>query len=418
MVNDTVLAMHAQEAPFLWGSRARAIGEAHYTLDALVRLDDRLHAHLEGLQVDAEAGWRQSRMALASIDAGVVFMIGALAFRSESVDRVRDAFAAASAWPAGHRPLTSALAWHDDEVSRYWCRQLLRSAAPEHRRLAINASRQQRHVTPAEAVDAMADVDPRVRASGARAAGECGLTDAVDATRGLLQDQDDNCRFWASWSLTLLGEHDGLQALTSYCKHPATAWRSVQLVLRALPLERGRDVVRRLTATPAARKLAIGATGVIGDPQAIPWLLAQMEDPDLARMAAEAFSGITGLDLVRDDLAKDAPDDEAGDSSEPDEAAAQVEWIPPSHEDSLPWPDVDKLKHWWNQHKADFPPGQRHLCGQPVSAGQAVRVLMAGRQRDRASAALELALLRPGVPLFDVHARGRLQRRRMTPWSS
>lgn len=418
MVNDTVLAMHAQEAPFLWGSRDRAIGEAHYTLDALVRLDDRLHAHLEGLQVDAQAGWRQARMALASIDAGVVFMIGALAFRSESVDQVRDAFAAASAWPDGHRPLTSALAWHDDEISRYWRSQLLKAAAPEHRRVAIDASRQQRCVTPTEAVEAMADADARVRAAGARAVGECGLTGAVGATRGLLQDHDGNCRFWAAWSLTLLSERDGLQTLTSCCEQPATAWRSVQLVLRALPLERGRDVIRRLTVIPDARKLAIGATGVIGDPQAIPWLLAQMEAPDLARMAAEAFSSITGLDLVRDDLAKDVPDDEAGDSSQQDKAAAQVEWTPPSHEDSLPWPDVDKLKHWWSQHKADFTFGQRHLCGQPVSAGQAIHVLTTGRQRDRASAAIELALLRPGAPLFDVHARGRLQRRRMTPWSS
>jgi uncharacterized protein (TIGR02270 family) len=418
MVNDAVLAMHAQEAPFLWGSRDRAVGEAHYTLDALVRLDDRLHAHLEGLQVDAEAGWRQARKALASIDAGVVFMIGALAFRSESVDRVRDAFAAASAWPDGRRPLTSALAWHDDEVSRYWIRQLLKAAAPEHRRLAIDASRLQRGVTPAEAVEAMTDTDAQVRAAGAKAVGECGLTGAVGATRRLLQDHDDNCRFWAAWSLTLLGERDGLQTLRSCCEHSVTAWRSVQLILRALPLEQGRDVIRRLTATQDARKLAIGATGAIGDPQAIPWLLAQMGDPDLARMAAESFSCITGLDIVRDDMAKDAPDDGAGDSSEQDDAVAQIEWIPSSHEDSLPWPDVDKLKHWWHQHKAEFTPGQRHLCGQPVSVNQAVHVLMAGRQRDRASAALELALLRPGTSLFNVHARGRLQRRQMAPWNS
>jgi len=146
--------------------------------------------------------------------------------------------------------------------------------------------------------------------------------------------------------------------------------------------------------------------------------LAQMGDPDLARMAAESFSCITGLDIVRDDMAKDAPDDGAGDSSEQDDAVAQIEWIPSSHEDSLPWPDVDKLKHWWHQHKAEFTPGQRHLCGQPVSVNQAVHVLMAGRQRDRASAALELALLRPGTSLFNVHARGRLQRRQMAPWNS
>ncbi|MDH0865774.1 TIGR02270 family protein [Mitsuaria sp. GD03876] len=422
MTNEAVLAMHAEEAPFLWASRDHAVQAAHYTLDALVRLDDRVQAHLEGLQVDAGAGARHARRALATLDAGTVFMVGALAFQGDEPDRVRDAFAAASGLPDGRRPLASALAWQDDAASRRWRDRLLTSSSPQARRVAMDASRLCRSTTVAEVLDALADRDAHVRAAGARAAGECRLEGAIGALRALLRDADDLCRFRAAWSLTLLHDADGLAALIPFCEHPAVAWGAIELSLRVLSLERGRELARRLAGAPFARALVIGATGVIGDPQALPWLLGQMNDPAVARVAGEAFSGITGVDLDRDDLSKDAPDIDdaqaADDAQASDAVDDDIAAMPPRHQDSLPWPDVDKLKAWWDQHRDEFHPGQRHLCGQPVSAAQARRVLKQGRQRDRAAAALELSLLEPSTVLFDVRARGRLQRKRMAPWSS
>ena len=67
------------------------------------------------------------------------------------------------------------------------------------------------------------------------------------------------------------------------------------------------QVTRRLAGAPFGRALMIGATGVVGDPQALPWLLGQMNDPVVARIAGEAFSGITGVDLERDGVAVRKP---------------------------------------------------------------------------------------------------------------
>ncbi|MBO9685060.1 TIGR02270 family protein [Roseateles chitosanitabidus] len=419
MTNEAVLAMHAEEAPFLWASRDHAVQAAHYTLDALVRLDDRVQAHLEGLQVDADAGARHARRALATLDVGTVFMGGALAFQGDEPDRVRDAFAAASGVPDGHRPLASALAWQDDGASRRWRERLLKSSSPQARRVAVDASRLCRSTTVAEVLEALDDRDPQVRAAGARAAGECRLAGAIGPLRARLQDGDDRCRFWTAWSLTLLDDADGLAALIPFCEHPPVAWRAIELSLRVLSLERGRELTRRLAGAPFGRALMIGATGVVGDPQALPWLLGQMNDPVVARIAGEAFSGITGVDLERDDLSKDAPDlEDADEAPTSDTVDADGAGMPPRHQDSLSWPDVDKLKAWWDRHRDEFRPGQRHLCGQPVSVAQALHVLKHGRQRERAAAALELSLLEPSTVLFDVRARGRLQRKRMAPWSS
>jgi hypothetical protein len=48
VVNRDVVSQHAEEAAFLWALRTRAIGEPHYSLQDLARLDERVEAHLDG----------------------------------------------------------------------------------------------------------------------------------------------------------------------------------------------------------------------------------------------------------------------------------------------------------------------------------------------------------------------------------
>ena len=50
-----------------------------------------------------------------------------------------------------------------------------------------------------------------------------------------------------------------------------------------------------------ARLVVVGA-GVHGDPVVVPWLIEKMRHPALARVAGEAFSMITGVDLVKEQI--------------------------------------------------------------------------------------------------------------------
>ena len=50
--------------------------------------------------------------------------------------------------------------------------------------------------------------------------------------------------------------------------------------------------------------------------------------------------------------------------------------------------------------------GTRYLCGKPTSEGQCQHVLRSGYQRQRAAAAIEFAMMKPGQPLFEVRAPG------------
>ena len=44
-------------------------------------------------------------------------------------------------------------------------------------------------------------------------------------------------------------------------------------------------------------------------------------------------------------------------------------------DEDLPWPDPALVADWWGRNKANFPAGQRLICGQPVSREACMRVL-------------------------------------------
>ena len=419
MVNGTVVALHAEELPFLWATRDRAVGEAHYTLDSLRRLDDRVQAHLEGLRAADTTGWRLARARLENPEPGAIFSLGALAFCGTSRDQAHAALVAADATAGGARGLLSALAWIDRERAWPWTQLLLQARLPSHRGLAVSALGLLRAAQPDELLPALADGDEALRAQALRTAGECRLQALAEPARDLLQDADEHCRFRAAWALTLLGDAQGIEALLGFGAEPGP-WTHAALALglRAAPLPRARETVRQLARHPRAQRLAVLATGVLGDPQALPWLLDRMADPLLSRLAGEAFSAIAGVDLAYEDLALEAPEPPDEPELAEDEASVADDDLPPAHDDSLPWPDAPKLAAWWQVRKPSLASGQRYLCGEPVSVETALHVLRHGRQRDRAAAALELALLQSGKPLFDVKARGRAQWRSLAAWSS
>ena len=77
----------------------------------------------------------------------------------------------------------------------------------------------------------------------------------------------------------------------------------------------------------------------------------------------------------------------------------------------LPWPDPARVKKWWQGASGGFSAGSRYLLGKPINPDSLREVLRVGRQRQRAAAAMELAMLNPGEALFEVRAPAVRQRR-------
>jgi uncharacterized protein (TIGR02270 family) len=146
----------------------------------------------------------------------------------------------------------------------------------------------------------------------------------------------------------------------------------------------------------------IRATGVIGDPLYIPWLIKRMAEPATARLAVEAFSMIIGLDLACRDLDRRPPADfQPGlNDDTTDENVAPVE------DKNLPQPDPARIGGWWAANRARFSVGTAYFLGAPKAAAYWLQALSDACH----AVALELATRQPDKAMFEVRARGRLQR--------
>jgi uncharacterized protein (TIGR02270 family) len=150
------------------------------------------------------------------------------------------------------------------------------------------------------------------------------------------------------------------------------------------------------------KRTVIQATGIIGDPGSVPWLIKQMEDAEVARVAGESFSMITGVDIAYDDLEGEWPEGfEAGPTDNPEDENVDMD-----PDEDLPWPEPKLIHGWWEENNTRFQAGQRYLLARLLDGGNLRWVLINGQQRQRCAAALELALLEKDSPLFETGAPG------------
>jgi uncharacterized protein (TIGR02270 family) len=399
-----VVTQHAEEASFLWLLRHAAVSRPHYSLADLSKLDSRVEAHLDGLRIAGESGWRVVQETLSFEESCDLFAAGSLAFESGNRDWIDFVLESAAEKPEVISGVISALGWLAYEQAQSHIQTLVSSSLPILRAVGIAASAIHR-VDPGMILgEAISDRDPSVRARALRAVGELGRVDLLPRMRGGLTDSDQGARFAAAWSVTLLSPNlDSLTLLRTIAESPGPfSSKAQQMAIRRMDLTSAKAWQAWFSRRKERMRIAIAAGGAVGDPEYVPWLIEQMNFPVLARVAGEAFTMITGIDLAYDDLEKNAPEGfEAGPTENPEDE--NVDMDPDEH---LPWPDPALIQKWWTKNKSQFQNGTRYLLGKPMSIEWLREVLRIGRQRQRAAAALELAIRQPGRPLFEVRAPG------------
>jgi uncharacterized protein (TIGR02270 family) len=404
MIIEDIVTQHAEEASFLWFLRSLAVDAPHYSLADLAELDDRVEAHLDGLRIAADAGWTICKEALAQEEPGEVFAAAALAFESGMEDRINVVLEAACPDPELSGGIVSAIGWLPYEQVRNYITSLLKSKDPSHQRIGLAASAVNRKDPGKAIVDALNGKDLSLKARAHRAVGELGRVDLFSVVKRQLAAEDKDCRFWAGWSSVLLGDRaDGLALLKAVATSDSPfRERALNLALRVMDDASAQTWLKELAQHPEWIRYAVIGAGVVGNPVRIPWLIEQMEVPELARVAGEAFSMITGIDIAYEDLEGEWPEGfEAGPTESPDDEDVELD-----PDEDLPWPDPTLIGEWWDKNKGAFRSGTRYLLGQPISRQNLQQSLRKGFQRQRAAAALELAILQPGRPIFEVRAPG------------
>jgi uncharacterized protein (TIGR02270 family) len=400
-----ILSQHAEEAAFLWLLRANAVRAPHFLLKDLTRLDNRVEAHLDGLRVAGSDGWELCNAALAEKpEPGAVFAAAVLAFESGEAARLLAILKPAMQSPVALGAVVSALGWLPYPVVEPHVKSLIEGDSPPPRRLGIAAAAIHRQIPGWQVEAALTTKDPLIRARGFRAAGELGRADWLPLVQKGFNDADDRAKFWAAWSAGLLGkDHRPIEILRGLVEaYSPFRERAIQIIFRRLDLPAANSWRERLGNNPTLGRLAVMGAGIIGDPVAVPWLIEKMRVPKLARVAGEALSLITGVHISYDKLEGKKPDGfEDGPTESPKEDHVAL-----GSDDNLYWPEPNLVAAWWKQNQGRFKAGTRHLLGKPISPESVMVALKNGYQRQRAAAALELALLTPGKPLFEVRASG------------
>jgi uncharacterized protein (TIGR02270 family) len=407
---DEMIGEHVAEASFVWLQRCYAVQAPDCSLQQLADLDERLDAHIDGLRVAGDAGWAQATVAL-DIDTAEDFFPASVLALEAADDRFDDIVRRMEDAPGVVKGVISALGWVEPSCLSGRVMSLLADPSPSRQLLGVAACGLHRK-DPGPALDPLlASPAAPVRARAVRTAGELGRTDLLPQVLEALADTKRDVRFWAAWSAVLLGDRGkALGELAECALRPGLRQLAAfRLALQAMSLEKGHELLKRLEAVGEAQRLRIAGAGIVGVARYLPWLVDQMANPTLARVAGEAFVNVTGADFNQEGLEVPPPQDfQEGPTEDPaDEDVAVPEDI------GLPWPDKAKIEKWWGENGARFEPGTRYFMGAPVTREHCAGVLKNGCQRQRILAAHYLCLIEPGTALFNTSARVRHQQRRL-----
>ena len=359
---------------------------------------------MDGLRVAGPHGWAILKEVLKLEEAGEIFAASVIAFESGDPKRTDLVLEAGTASPELSRGLTSAIGWLPPKKADRLIKALLASPSTTRRRIGVAGAAIRRLDFEKGFLDAVRENDPLLRGRSLLAIAQLGMARHAALFSSYLSAVDPAIGYAAAWGGTLIsGDPAALSALQAFATVPGRKARGA-LVLAARRLTPSAAAVWRekLAARPETLRQAVIAAGAAGDPAAVPWLLDQMPNPLVARVAGEALSIITGVDLAYQDFDANKPEGfEGGPNDDPKD-----ENIAPDPDEDLPWPHPARLRVWWDGQKSRFASGRRYLAGKEISAASAQEVLRSGRQRQRAAAALELAIHRPGTPLVEVRAPG------------
>jgi len=400
-----IISQFADEAAFLWVLRSGAVGAPHFSLRDLMQLDERLEAHIDGLRVAGEAGWDISKNALDSKYAETIFPMAVMAFESGDEARIRSVLEAAGNDHKKARVLISALGWLPYEQAAPNIEHLLSEKSAFHRYIGIAASAAHRHDPGDHLDEAACDVHPLLIARALHAYGELGRSRELDnyMLPDLLTDSDDGIRFAAAWSASLAGISGAIEVLKDFVVPESPfSEKALNVVLRRMEQTAALSWQKQLAHSPGTIRSATISAGIIGDVALVPWIIEQMKTPALARVAGEAFTLITGIDNELEEMNGSPPEGfNAGPNDDPkdDNIAMDVD-------ENLPWPNTELIADWWDKNKGNYPGGTRFILGKPVTVDHLRHILKTGLQRQRSAAALELAIIQPGRPLFAVRAPG------------
>ncbi len=401
-----IYEQYVDNASFLWILRSIAVNQPHYYPSDIEELDRRIEAQLDGLMTSIDTAWPVCVDALELEEPGEVFTAAVVAFRSHDMNKIQQAVEVGLSSETVVKGVISALGWLPGKVVHNWIKKFFTSKDLNHKYLAIAACSVRRE-NPEEYLNRILEREDcqqhlSLYARSLRLVGELRRLDLMPYLEAALKSENDNIRFWAIWSSILLGKHELVKQLEPFVFNSGQyQTRALEIAFRVLPVEQGRSWISALAKSEGQERNVVKATGILGDPQAVNWLIAKMKDESLAKLAGEAFSLITGIDLEQHQLIDERDSKQQIDSDEDmDDESVDLD-----QDGNLPWPDHEKVKNLWMNHGRNFIAGKRYCLGKTLSNEHLKSRLSESHQRHRQAICLELSLIDSGISMLNYKAR-------------
>ncbi len=409
VVNQSFYSIYEQyinEAAFLWILRSIAINEPHNNQHDILQLEQRINAQLNGLMTSMELGWKVCEESLELQEPGEVFASLIVAMRSHDFTKIKTVVDIGLMSHSATKGVVSALGWLSADIVNTWIERFLNGKDMQHKYLGVAAC-SVRRTDPGDALfailkreDCIQDINLYSRAL--RLVGELRRQDCMPLINAAVNSDNNVNQFWANWSAILLGQHANVSYLKPYVfKSGALQDKAIQLAFRVLPVEQAREWISEMSKDEKQIRAVIKSIGVLGDPHAVNWLINKMAQPLYAKLAGESFTLITGIDLSKNELSINEPDDYPAIPSDD----IDDELVALDDDENLPFPDVNKVTSIWQKYGKKFVVGKRYFMGQLITSELLKNYLINGMQRQRHAAAMELALNEKGLPLVNTHGK-------------
>ncbi len=391
---------------FLWILRSIAVEQPHYSPADVRELEQRIEAQLGGLMTSIEQSWETCLEALELNQPGETFTAAVLAFRSHDVRKIQIAIEVGLTNDETEKGLISAMGWLPGRLVHSWMEKFLGSKDLNHKYLAIAACSVRRE-NPGEALIRILDRDDckqheKLYCRALRLIGELRRQDLMPYLNEAMESEHADVIFWSNWSVILLGNRSAAENLKPYVFKKGThQQKAIDIVFRVLPMGPARQWIADLGKDISHTRSVLKATGVLGDPHAVNWLISKMQQPSASQLAAESFTYITGIDLESNQMnLQDPPPTDQHPNEDADDDDVSLD-----EDENLPWPDAEKVKQIWMNHGRNFIAGQRYFMGRNITPELLRDRLVNASQRQRHAAALELALIDSGTPLQNTRTK-------------
>ena len=400
MVLLDILEEHLNEAAFQWEQWERALLAPDFTLEETAAVEERLRAHLEGLE-DESAADAVLRPAFESEEPPLIFAAAYALLAQGEVNEVLLRFRRAG--PEARTGIRRALELSETPGLSARLTRLLTLEDSDLQTPALVALAFRQEASPEVLSRFLVHEEPRARIAALRGA----LPLPEDAVRRLLPALLDSSHPDVRATAMEAGLASGVRRAWEACRKAgrSRAMHSPEpLVLLAMGGD-DEDVsaLLELLGTAELRPTALWALGFSGRLAAMEACVKYLAEPSVARLAGEAFSAMTGL---RMEGPYALPHGERPEGAPiPPELQEDLDAnLVPIPEDDLPWPQVAAITAWWQEARSRFEEGKRYLLGQPFSGPVLVDALETSPMRRRHVLARELAIRTQGQHVIPTRA--------------